>query len=233
MTRPHAVMVLNAKGGCGKTTLATNLASYYARQGLFTTLMDYDPQGSSMRWHRLRGNSLPAIHSIAAFKGPVAGTTRVWQLSAPPDTQRLVVDAPAGVQQFQLQDFVRRTDTILIPVLPSSIDIYAASDFIRDLLLVGKARSFGTRLGVVANRANPRTRAYHALQRFLHTLSIPFLTTLRDTQNYVRAAERGVGIHDLGDRAAARDVEQWEPLVEWLESEATVPVKHREGDSAA
>lgn len=233
MTRPHAVMVLNAKGGCGKTTIATSLASYYAGQGLFTTLMDYDPQGSSMRWHRLRANSLPPIHTIAAFKGPVAGTTRVWQLSAPPGTQRLVVDAPAGVQQFQLQDFVRRVDTILIPVLPSSIDIYAASDFIRDVLLVGKARTFGTRLGVVANRANARTRAYHALERFLRTLAIPFLTTLRDTQNYVRAAEQGVGVHDLGDHTAARDVEQWAPLVEWLESGVANRLSRDGGDSAA
>lgn len=213
----HTILLLNSKGGCGKTTIATNLASYYAGSGVQTAMVDYDPQGSSTKWSRLRGNDYSPIHAIAAFREARSSVTRTWQLMPPADTERVVIDAPAGVYGFHLEDYVRRVDTILIPVLPSSIDIHAASDFIRDLLLVGRTRVHNTRIAVVANRVRERTNSYHSLRYFLRTLNIPFIAALRDSQNYVHAAEEGIGIHDMPSHLVQRDVEQWQPLIQWLE----------------
>ncbi len=211
------IIVLNTKGGCGKTTLATNLASYYANSGLSTSLMDYDPQGSSTRWLSLRSKERPLIHGVEAHKKPRGNVTRVWQNRIIPDTDRVVIDAPAGVDHTQLLDFVRQVDTVLIPVLPSPIDIHAATRFVEDLLLVAKVRQLGIRVGVVANRAKTNTVIYHSLERFLKTLHLPFITTLRDTQNYVRAAERGIGIYEMWDKRADVDKVHWQPLLAWLE----------------
>ena len=211
------IIVLNSKGGCGKTTIATNLASLYSREGYATALMDYDPQGSSLRWLRVRPKELPAIYAVPAAQRQKS-TTLSWQLRVPPETSRIIIDAPAGVDDFQLQDFVRQASTILIPVLPSPIDIHAATRFIESLLLVGKVRQYGVRVGVVANRVKQNTRIYKSLQCFLDTLKLPLITTLRDTQHYVRAAERGIGVHELWDKRADIDREQWQPLWQWLEN---------------
>lgn len=212
------ILVVNAKGGCGKTTIATNLASYYSRNGLRPALVDYDPQGSSMQWLSLRkGDASAGIHGVAAFS-KVNGVTKSWQMRMPPDTNRIILDAPAGVQGQQLVDLAHGVDTILVPVLPSPIDIHAASRFIRDLLLVVRVRARSMRVGVVANRVRKNALVYRALQRFLESLDIPFVATLRDTQNYVHAATDGLGIHELGTSNTEQDRHQWRTLIKWLES---------------
>lgn len=211
------IIVLNSKGGCGKTTIATNLASLYSREGFTTALMDYDPQGSSLRWLKVRPKESPEVYAVPAARRQKSTATLSWQLRVPAETSRIIIDAPAGVDDFQLQDFVRQADTILVPVLPSPIDIHAATRFIETLLLVGKVRQHGVRVGVVANRVKQNTRIYRSLQRFLDTLKLPLITTLRDTQHYVRAAERGIGVHELWDKRADTDREQWQPLWQWLE----------------
>lgn len=215
------IIVLNSKGGCGKTTIATNLASQYACLGLSTSLMDYDPQGSSTRWLSLRSKERPFIQGVEAYKKPRGNVTRVWQNRVIPDTDRVILDAPAGVDHTQLLDFVRQVNTIIIPVLPSPIDIHAATRFVEDLLLVAKVRQAGVRVAVVANRAKRNTKIYQSLERFLKTLHLPFLATLRDTQNYVRAAERGIGIHEMWDKRVEDDKNNWIPLLEWLEQDNT------------
>jgi len=215
----HRILILNAKGGCGKTTIATNLAAYYAAQRQATALLDYDPQGSSMRWLSLRDSERPAIYGIAAFQKR-NDMTRTFQMRLPPQTDRLIIDAPAGVAGLQLADYVRRVDTILVPVLPSPIDIHAAAHFIQDLLLVGKARAAGVKIAVVANRVRANTRVFADLQRFLSTLNLPFIATLRDSQNHIRAAEQGLGIHELEPSRAAPDRERWTPLLDWLDHAA-------------
>ena len=211
------IVVLNSKGGCGKTTIATNLASLYSNEGYSTALMDYDPQGSSLRWLKVRAKELPAIYPVPAAQRNKSTTTLAWQMRVPPETKRIIIDAPAGVDDLQLQTFVRQANTILIPVLPSPIDIHAATRFIESLLLVGKVRQHGVRVGVVANRVKQNTRIYQSLQRFLDTLKLPLITTLRDTQHYVRASERGIGVNELWDKRADIDREQWQPLWDWLE----------------
>lgn len=215
------ILVLNSKGGCGKTTIATTLASRYACDGFNTVLIDYDPQGSSMRWLSQRSQNRPAIKGIDAHKNLTMNVTSTWALRVPPMTERIVIDAPAGVMGHQVLDYLRQIDTVIIPVLPSHIDIHAATRFIEDLLLIGKIRQTGINVAVVANRAKKNTTVYSALQRFLATLNLPFITTLRDTQHYVRAAGQGISIHEMWDHRAKVDQEHWKPLFDWLENEAT------------
>ncbi len=219
MTR--RIVVLNPKGGSGKTTLATNLAACYAAQGLSSVLMDYDPQGSSTRWLRKRAPEQPAIAGIAAYDRN-ARVTRSFLLRLPPGTQRVVVDTPAGVPAHDMPDLVRGADAIVVPVLPSDIDIHACSKCIADLLLVAKIRRSEGRIGVVANRVRRNTVAFGTLMKFLDTLQIPVITTLRDSQNYLRAAEVGCGIHEMKPYLAREDTESWKPLLEWLESRQPV-----------
>jgi len=209
------IVVLNPKGGSGKTTIAINLASYLATRGHRPVLMDFDPQGSSLRWVKKRQPAQARVHVIAAFEKDTR-TTRAFQLRVPDFATHVVVDTPAALEPRQLPEMTRDADKIIVPVLPSDIDIHACSRCIGDLLLVAKIRREDDRLGVIANRIRRNTLIYQALIRFLHTLRIPIVATLRDSQNYVRAAELGLGLHEMKSYVAQSDVEQWVPLVEWL-----------------
>ena len=212
------ISVMNTKGGCGKTTIATNLASYCACRGYTTALFDYDKQASGMRWLRERPSGLPPIHGVAAFEPPRVGITRAWQMKVPQDTRYSITDTPAGYALVDIEDRVAEADVILIPVLPSSIDIHSTADFIRDLLLIGKARAHNTRLAIVTNRTRIRTRAVDKLERFLKKLDIPVIARIRDTQHYVSAAEQGLGIHELNERDAQKDRVTWAELLYWLDN---------------
>jgi len=208
---------MNTKGGCGKTTVATNLASYCASQGYGVALFDYDRQASSIRWLKERKPNRPPIHGVAAFEQPRDGTTRAWQMKVPDDTRYIISDTPAGYALVDIEDRVAEADVILIPVLPSSIDIHSTADFIRDLLLVGKARAHNTRLAIVTNRTRIRTKSVDKLERFLNKLNIPVIARIRDTQHYVKAVEDGVGIHESNDREVQKDTDTWAGLLDWLD----------------
>lgn len=212
---PRRIVVLNPKGGSGKTTIATNLASYFAVQGLKPTLMDYDPQGSSWRWVRKRHESAPPIHGIAAFERN-SRVTRSFALRIPPDCQRVVVDTPAALVAQSMPDHTREATAILVPVLPSDIDIHAATQCISNLLLVAKISRSEQRLGVIANRVKKNTLVYGSLMRFLDTLKIPVVATLRDSQAYIRAAETGLGIFEMKPAQVEEDLAEWTSLIEWL-----------------
>lgn len=212
----NRIVVLNPKGGSGKTTIATNLASYFASRQQKPVLMDFDPQGSSLRWVRKRDPALPPIHAVNAFeKDP--RTTRTFQLRVPDFTTHVVVDTPAAVEAQELPELTRDARKIIVPVLPSDIDIHACSRCIRDLLLVAKVRRDGGRIGVVANRIRRNTITYQSLIRFLQTLGIPIVATLRDSQNYLRAAEQGIGLHEMKSYLVRSDIEEWRPLIEWVD----------------
>jgi chromosome partitioning protein len=216
------IVVLNPKGGSGKTTIAITLASYLASRQQKPVLMDLDPQGSSLRWVKKRQANQAAIAAVAAFEND-GRTTRSFQLRVPAGATHLIVDTPAAL------DITRGADKILVPVCPSDIDIHAASRCIRDLLLVAKVRREDERIGVIANRIKSNTRIYQTLIRFLQTLGIPIVATIRDSQNYIRAAELGVGVHEMKPYVVREDVEQWLPLIEWLEK----PVPGRDTAAAA
>ena len=209
------ILVLNPKGGSGKTTIATNLASYFASQGDRPLLFDNDPQGSSTRWLKKRKPEQPSIHGIAAFERN-ARMTRAFQMRIPEDAGHVVIDTPAAVAGQDMPELTKSADAIIVPVLPSDIDIHACSKCIADLLLIAKVRRDENRIGVVANRVKRNTVIYQSLMRFLDTLRIPVIATLRDSQNYVRAAEQGVGIHEMKRYVVAQDLEDWKSMLAWL-----------------
>ncbi|HUN26566.1 MAG TPA: AAA family ATPase [Steroidobacteraceae bacterium] len=215
------IVVLNPKGGSGKTTIAINLASYFASRQQMPVLLDYDPQGSSLRWVKKRHPTQPWVYAIAAFERDTR-TTRAFQLRTPEGTTHVIVDTPAAIDAHEMPDLTRTADKILVPVLPSDIDIHACSRCIRDLLLVAKIRREDNRLGVVANRVRRNTLIYQSLTRFLGTLGVPIVATIRDSQNYVRSAELGLGVHEMKSYIVREDVAQWEPLIAWL-AEPSVP----------
>jgi len=211
----NKIVVINPKGGCGKTTLATNLASYYALQGPVPAVMDCDPQGSTMSWVERRPHNLPEIHGIAAYKRTMQAT-RSWQLRVPNETNNLIIDSPASLTHEDLREVTRDACSILVPVLPSSIDIHAASRCIADLLLVAKIDRRDRKLAVVANRTRKNTKSFEKLMHFLDTLGIPIIAVLRDSQNFIHAAEKGIGICEMPPHKVRMDMEQIEKIVEWL-----------------
>ncbi len=204
------IMVLNAKGGSGKSTVATNLASYYASQGKRVTLVDLDPQGSSLDWLEARPAGRSTINGIDGSGGGVR---------VPRSTDFVVFDTPAAVHGRELANFLRQAQSIIIPVLPSPIDMRAATPFIRKVLDNNRVSRKEARVALIANRCREHYNIYHELDAFLRKVrKAPFISVLRETQNYVRAAERGLGIFELAPYAVRRDIEQWDPIIRWLNS---------------
>jgi chromosome partitioning protein len=221
------IVVLNPKGGSGKTTVAINLASHFAVHGEHPVLMDYDVQGSSSHWVRKRVEEQPEVHLISVFeRGALA--TRAFELRFPESTRRVIIDTPAAVEAQEMPELTRVADKILVPVLPSDIDIHACSRCVQNLLLVAKVHRSENRLGIIANRMRRNTLSSQALMRFLDTLGVPIVATLRDSQNYVRAAELGLGLAEITPHQVADDLEQWQPLLRWLDEPTT---RHRPGSS--
>jgi chromosome partitioning protein len=206
----QTILCMNAKGGCGKTTLATNLATWYADEGRRVAIMDFDPQRSALDWLGARDDyaGIPAIEGVDA----VAGEAR-----AAHGTDVALLDAPAGLYGAALTPLLRRADALLVPVLPSPIDMRAAARFLAELLSSGRIARGQTRIGLVANRVRENTRIFHALEDFLAESGIPLLTHLRESQNYIRAAESGLGLFELAPSQVAVDVAQWDPVIEWLQ----------------
>jgi chromosome partitioning protein len=211
------IAILNPKGGSGKTTLATNLAAYYASRGFATALMDFDPQASTTRWLKQRPATLAPIYGVTAYRHEPA-MTRSFQLRLPPGTTRVIVDTPAALEPEGFDEYTRTADAIIVPVLPSQIDIHACAKCIEHLLTTAKIKRREERIAVVANRVRPNTLVFGSLMRFLRTLDVPIMATLRESQNYIRSFELGVGLHEMRAERSLPDVEQWAPLIAWLES---------------
>jgi chromosome partitioning protein len=209
------ILVLNPKGGSGKTTIATNLAACFAVHGERPALMDMDSQASTMRWLRKRPDDEPAIHGIAAFERS-ATVTRSWQMRVPAECRTVIIDTPAAIDPHDLPDLTRGVDAILVPVMPSDIDIHATAKCIADLLLVAKIRRSEKRIGIIANRVRSNTRVSQSLTRFLESLDIPLIATLRDTQNYVRSAEIGMGVCEMPRWQVQQELPQWQQILAWL-----------------
>ena len=223
----NKIVILNPKGGCGKSTLATNLAACYAKRGTVPAVMDYDRQGSTMGWLERRAEERPSIHGIAAYKKSMQAT-RSWQLRVPNETEILLIDSPASIDHDGLRELTRDATSILVPVLPSTMDIHAASRCIADLLLVAKVDRRDRKLAVVANRTRKNTRSFANLMRFLDSLGIPIVAVLRDTQNFVLSAEQGIGVCEMPPSRVKPDVEQLEKIVSWLDA---WPQRRRESTS--
>ena len=216
----RSILLLNAKGGCGKTTLATNIAAYYAQKGKRVVLADFDPQGSSMDWLAARPAARPRIRGLPAWQN----TIRV-----PKNTDYLIIDSPAAVSGRPLANLVQRADSILIPVLPSPIDIRAAEHFIGQLNALRKVLNTQVKLATVANRVRENTLAAGDLDDYLEIIKlpngkkVPYLALLRASQNYIRAAEKGLSIFEFSPAKTQDDRESWTRVFRWLDSKRSVP----------
>jgi chromosome partitioning protein len=209
------IMVLNAKGGCGKSTLATNIASYFATEGASVALADYDPQRSSLDWLARRPADRPEIAGVAAYEDGFRHLPRSADV--------VVVDAPARSHGKELTELVKHAETIIVPVLPSTIDMQASTVFIDELRKVGKVQRKQVKIGTVANRVRDNTLIWGDLDEYLVKTRVPYIAALREAQNYVRAYTRGLGIFELPEYLAWPDWEEWEPLTAWLRSKRSQP----------
>ena len=215
----RSIMVLNAKGGSGKSTIATNLASYYATAGYKVMLVDFDPQHSSLDWLKERPSGRPLITGVDGSSGSIR---------IPRNVDYVIYDTPAAVRGRELSAYIRRSQSIIVPVLPSPIDMRAATDFIRVILNNNRVSRKETRVALLANRCRENTNVYHQLEEFLSKIrKVPFISVLRETQNYNRASERGLGIFELAPYLISRDLEQWDPVIEWLQSRRSQPLKRK------
>ncbi len=216
----NTTLVINSKGGSGKTTITTTLASYFAANGVPTAVMDYDPQGSSLNWLRVRDPMAPRIHGANAAPQKVG--LRSFGRVVPEGTRQLIIDAPAGASGVALQDMLSRANCIVIPVQPSAIDIHATANFVRDLLLRGNIRARNTRIAVIANRVRKATPVYQPLERFLTSLGLTIVARIADSETFVKAAETGVGVFEMDASLSYAEREQFQPLIEWVDVGAKV-----------
>ncbi len=211
------ILVINGKGGSGKTTVSTNLAAWFSQRGDTTALLDADPQGSSEYWVRQRPIELPEVYGFKIDS--TLRTTMSFQLRAPKSTQWLITDAPPGLTGAALDDIISNHDLILIPVMSSEMDIRASARFIGDLLLTQNMRRKRRPIGVIANRIKQQTHSWASLQRFLESLRIPCPTKLRDTQHYVKAYTEGKGIINYTQQTHLKDNADWKTLIDWIEAQ--------------
>ena len=201
-------LIANPKGGVGKSTLATNLAGYFARQGRKVMLGDIDRQQSSRAWLGLRSPALPPIASWEIDEDKPA--------RPPKETPHAVLDTPAGLHGKRLSQVLKVVDRVIVPLQPSIFDILATQQFLEALAEEKEIRKHQAYVAVVGMRVDARTRAAAQLERFLESQGLPVLTYLRDTQTYVQAAAHGLTIFDLSPSRAAQDQAQWQPLIDWV-----------------
>ena len=197
------IVVANPKGGVGKSTVATNLAGALARAGHPVMLGDVDRQQSARQWLGLRPAALPAIQGWDIARDDV--------VRPPKGTTHVVLDTPAGLHGSKLDAVLKIADRVLVPLQPSLFDIQASHAFVQAL----REQRRGVTVAVIGNRVREGTIAADQLRQFLDTLGVPVLTMLRDTQLYVQLAARGATLWDVAPSRAERDLEQWQPVLQW------------------
>ena len=217
----HRILVLNPKGGSGKTTVATNLASIYALREPPPTLIDCDPQGFCTRWLEKRGDHPAKIHGIFA---PDAQPSEVLnsEHSIPSESKHLIFDLPAAIPLDTLYAYTHLVDSILIPIAPSAIDVHAATRLIAELLLDVQLDRRENKIAIIANRVKSNTRSFQMLKRFFSSLDIPVVSVLRDSQSYVAASAVGLGICDLPLYRVRDELIAWKALLSWLDAREEV-----------
>jgi chromosome partitioning protein len=202
------VVVANPKGGVGKSTLSTNIAGYFASKGHAVMVGDADRQQSSRLWLSLRP---PAARPISTWD---VGDD---QIAKPPKgTTHVVLDTPAGLHGKRLKEVLKLADKIIVPLQPSIFDIFATRAFLDEL--AGNQHALKAQIGIVGMRVDARTIAADKLHEFVDSLGLPVLGYLRDTQNYIHLAARGLTVFDVAPSRVERDLTQWQPICQWLES---------------
>lgn len=209
------ILIANSKGGSGKTTLTTTLAGHYARSGRVTTLIDCDPQGSSLAWAQLRGAQRATVRTFAS-NDPAHGLGVGWVLRLPSDTQALLIDTPAGLRAHEFAPFARHADVLLVPVVPSPLDLRATLGFLDVVRRLPEVRQGSLRVALVANRLRERTVAARDLDATLQRVTQTCLIRVRDSQIYLRLAAAGMSLFDDDSTAARAHRDDWAPLLDWL-----------------
>jgi chromosome partitioning protein len=218
----NKVVILNPKGGCGKTTLATNLASYFALRGPPPTLIDADPNGYTGRWLERRPRNSCKINGIANDRLAMHGK-RSWPFRMPKEAGAVIIDTPAALSQREISEVTYDADCILVPVLPSAFDVQVTTNFIAELLLL---TDFDRPVAVVANRTRQNTKSLAMLMRILTSLETPTVAVLRDSQNYVHAAAHGLGIYEMPHHRVKKDIEQMDLIINWLDRHLMRTLEH-------
>ncbi len=200
------IVVANPKGGVGKSTLSTNVAGYFASQGHAVMLGDADVQQSSRLWLGLRP---PQARPIATWEvGPD-------DIARPPKgTSHVVLDTPAGLHGKRFKEVMKLADKIIVPLQPSVFDIFATRAFLDEL--AQNRHAMKAQVGIVGMRVDDRTLAADKLREFVGSLDLPVLGFLRDTQNYIHLAARGLSVFDVAPGRVERDLAQWQPIAQWL-----------------
>ena len=206
----NVTVVMNPKGGVGKSTLATNLAGYYATRGRAVMLGDVDKQQSAREWLKLRPAQCAPIMSWEIERGRAA--------KPPKEASHVVLDTPAGISEKLLEQVIAPARRVIVPLQASMLDILATKHFLAQLAKDRVVRKSDALIGVVGMRVDTRTRAFDELQRYLEGLGLPVLGYIRNTQNYVQLAARGLTLFDIAPGRVQQDLDQWAPILKWLDS---------------
>ncbi|HEV2540605.1 MAG TPA: ParA family protein [Frateuria sp.] len=202
------VLVASSKGGCGKSTLVTQLASHFAQEGKRTAIVDTDRQGSSFRWAALRPDGTPGVLGLEGRRG---------LQKLPPDTDRVLVDTPAGTGERELEPLLEQASALLVPVLPSSFDLHATLDFLQRLAGIARIKRGKLPVALIGNRLKPWTHASQdALAQLAEDAPFPVVAELRDSQAYVLLTALGKGIFDYHSEQVRSQQQDWLPLLRWL-----------------
>lgn len=205
----RTILVAGSKGGCGKSTIASNLAAHYALEGKATVLVDADPQHSGMRWAEKRA-------AMEAAVLPLDGTRSGWQKRIPPDADVAIIDAAAGALGPQLKEFLDVADAVVVPVVPSRIDLEATVPFLDTLVKHPRVNRGKLPVGIVGNRLKPWTIASQQVLDQLKAWPYPLVAELRDSQAYVFLTGLGKSLFDYHSEQVRNHQEDWAPLLKWL-----------------
>jgi chromosome partitioning protein len=200
------ISVANIKGGVGKSTLATNIAGFFASKGHQVCLGDVDKQQSSQLWLGLRP---PSISKIQSWPINFDHITK-----APQNCDYAVMDTPAGLHGWRLKEILSLSDKVIVPIQPSIFDIFASREFLNELNQAKRHTRFS--LGIIGMRVDERTLAATQLKEFMKALDVPVLGFIRDTQYYIQMAAHGFSLFDMSPSRVQKDLEQWKPITEWL-----------------